>query len=128
MGKNYINGPLKEKGMKIEELLMQIDGALNDSKSKAKELLHGISSEYENAIEKVIKLEGNKKAELSFNSSEIQKDILNIQRILDILNKKDISYYSSDNSENIHNSEEDKDSDSDTGSNKANNRVNRRRK
>ena len=34
----------------------------------------------------------------------------------------------SDNSENIHNSEEDKDSDSDTGSNKANNRVNRRRK
>ena len=100
MGKNYINGPLKEKGMKIEELLMQIDGALNDSKSKAKELLHGISSEYENAIEKVIKLEGNKKAELSFNSSEIQKDILNIQRILDILNKKDISYYSSDNSEN----------------------------
>ena len=100
MGKNYINGPLKEKGMKIEELLMQIDGALNDSKSKAKELLHGISSEYENAIEKVIKLEGNKKAELSFNSSEIQKDILNIQRILDILNKKDISYYSNDNSEN----------------------------
>ena len=34
----------------------------------------------------------------------------------------------SDNSENIHNSEEDKDSDSDTGSNKANNRVTRRRK
>ena len=34
----------------------------------------------------------------------------------------------SDNSENIHSSEEDKDSDSDTGSNKANNRVNRRRK
>ena len=100
MGKNYINGPLKEKGMKIEELLMQIDGALNDSKLKAKELLHSISSEYENAIEKIIKLEGNKKAELSFNSSEIQKDILNIQRILDILNKKDISYYSNDNSEN----------------------------
>ena len=100
MGKNYINGPLKEKAMKIEELMMQIDGALNDSKSKAKELLHGISSEYESAIEKVIKLDGNKKAELSFNSSEIQKDILNIQRILDILNKKDISYYSNDNSEN----------------------------
>ena len=100
IGKNYINGPLKEKGMKIEELLMQIDGALNDSKLKAKDLLHSISSEYENAIEKIIKLDGSKKAELSFNSSEIQKDILNIQRLLDILNKKDISYYSNDNSEN----------------------------
>ena len=99
MGKNYVNGPLKEKAMRIEELMMQIDGVLNDSKSKAKELLHGISLEYETAIEKIIKLEGNKKAELSFNSSEIQKDILNIQRILELLNKKDISYYSNDSSE-----------------------------
>jgi len=97
IGKNYINGPLKEKAGRIEDLMLQIDNALNDSKSKAKELLHNISNEYESVIEKIIKLDGSKKAELSFNSSEIQKDILNIQRLLDILNKKDISYYSNDN-------------------------------
>ncbi len=97
IGKNYINGPLKEKSLRIEELMMQIDSELNDSKAKAKELLHGISNEYESAIEKIIKLDGNKKAELSFNSSEFQKDILNIQRLLDILNNKDISYYNNEN-------------------------------
>ena len=35
--------------------MMQIDSELNDSKAKAKELLQGISNEYESAIEKIIK-------------------------------------------------------------------------
>ena len=100
IGKNYINGPLKEKSLRLEELMMQIDSELNFSKAKAKELLQGISNEYESAIEKIIKLDGNKNAELSFNSSEFQKDILNIQRLLEILNNKDISYYSNDNGGN----------------------------
>ena len=100
ISKTYINGPLKEKANRIEELMLQIDNALNDSKSQAKELLHGISAEYESILEKINKLEGNKKAELSFNSSEFQKDILNIQRILEILNKKTLSYYSNENGGN----------------------------
>ena len=100
ISKTYINGPLKEKSNRIEELMLQIDNALNDSKSQAKELLHGISAEYESILEKINKLEGNKKAELSFNSSEFQKDILNIQRILEILNKKTLSYYSNENGGN----------------------------
>ena len=107
IGKNYINGPLKEKSSRIEELMLQIDNLLNDSKSKAKEILHGISAEYESVIEKINKLDGNKKAELSFNSSEFQKDMLNIQRILEILNKKNLSYYSNDNGGNILPMEED---------------------
>ena len=97
IGKTYINGPLKEKAFKIEELMLQIDNALNDSKSKAKELLKQISAEYEDVLEKINKLDGNKKAELSFNSSEFQKDMLNIQRILETLDKKNLSYYSNEN-------------------------------
>ena len=93
IGKTYINGPLKEKTMKIEELMLQIDNALNDSKSRAKELLRQISAEYEDVLEKINKLDGNKKAELSFNSSEFQKDMLNIQRILETLDQKNLSYY-----------------------------------
>ena len=100
IGKNYINGPLKEKTSKIEELMFQIDNTLNDSKTKAKELLRQISAEYESVLEKINKLDGNKKAELSFNSSEFQKDMLNIQRILEILNKKNMSYYSNENGGN----------------------------
>ena len=99
-GKNYINGPLKAKTLKLEELMMQIDNALNDSKGKAKDLLRNISAEYESVIEKITKLDGNKKAELSFNSSEFQKDMLNIQRILDTLDKKNMSYYSNENGGN----------------------------
>ena len=97
IGKTYINGPLKEKTMKIEELMLQIDNALNDSKSRAKELLRQISAEYEDVLEKINKLDGNKKAELSFNSSEFQKDMLNIQRILETLDQKNLSYYSNEN-------------------------------
>jgi GTP-binding protein EngB required for normal cell division len=89
-GKNYINGPLKAKTLKLEELMLQIDNALNDSKSKAKELLKQISAEYEDVLEKINKLDGNKKAELSFNSSEFQKDMLNIQRILETLDQKNL--------------------------------------
>ena len=48
-------------------------------------------------MEKINKLDGNKKAELSFNSSEFQKDMLNIQRILETLDKKNLSYYSNEN-------------------------------
>ena len=57
IGKNYINGPLKEKAGRIEDLILQVDNALNDSKSKAKELLHSISIKYESVIEKIIKLD-----------------------------------------------------------------------
>ena len=99
-GKNYINGPLKAKTLKLEELMLQIDNALNDSKGKAKDLLRNISAEYESVIEKITKLDGNKKAELSFNSSEFQKDMLNIQRILETLDKKNMSYYSNENGGN----------------------------
>ena len=97
IGKNYLNGPLKEKSFKIEELMIQIDNLLNENKDKAKEMLHGISLEYENIIENIIKIDGNKKAELSFNASELQKDIINIQNILDLINKKNINYFNSDN-------------------------------
>ena len=99
ISKNYIKGPLKEKANKIEEIMMYIDKLLNENKMKAKELLKDVSNEYENIIEKIVKIDGNKKAELSFNSSEFQKDILNIQNILEILNKKDLSYFNSDNGE-----------------------------
>ena len=97
IGKSYLNGPLKEKSFKIEELMIQIDNLLNENKDKAKEMLHGISLEYENIIENIIKIDGNKKAELSFNASELQKDIINIQKILEFLNKKNINYFNSDN-------------------------------
>jgi len=97
IGKSYLNGPLKEKSFKIEELMIQIDNLLNENKDKAKEMLHGISLEYENIIENIIKIDGNKKAELSFNASELQKDIINIQNILDLINKKNINYFNSDN-------------------------------
>ena len=97
IGKSYLNGPLKEKSFKIEELMIQIDNLLNENKDKAKEMLHGISLEYEYIIENIIKIDGNKKAELSFNSSELQKDIINIQNILDLINKKNITYFNSDN-------------------------------
>ena len=97
IGKNYLSGPLKEKSFKIEELMIQIDNLLNENKNKAQEMLHGISLEYENIIENIIKIDGNKKAELSFNTSELQKDILNIQKILELLNKRNINYYNSDN-------------------------------
>ena len=93
IGKNYLNGPLKEKSFKIEELMIQIDNLLNDNKSKAKEILHGISLEYEAIIENITKIDGNKKAELSFNASELQKDILNIQSILELISKKNINYF-----------------------------------
>ena len=97
ISKNYLNGPLKEKSFKIEELMIQIDNLLNDNKNKAKEMLHGISLEYENIIEKIIKIDGNKKAELSFNASELQKDIINIQNILELLNKRNINYFNAEN-------------------------------
>ena len=97
IGKNYINGPLKEKAFKIEELMIQIDNSLNENKIKAQEMLHGISLEYENIIEKITKIDGNKKAELSFNTSELQKDILNIQKILELLNKRNINYFNNEN-------------------------------
>jgi len=97
IGRSYINGPLKEKSFKIEELMMQIDNLLNQNKDKAKEMLHGISLEYENIIENIIKIDGNKKAELTFNASELQKDIIRIQNILDFINKKNINYFNSDN-------------------------------
>ena len=97
IGKSYLNGPLKEKSFKIEELMIQIDNLLNENKDKAKEMLHGISLEYENIIENIIKIDGNKKAELSFNASELQKDIINIQNILDLINKKNMNYFNSDN-------------------------------
>ena len=97
IGKSYLNGPLKEKSFKIEELMIQIDNLLNENKDKAKEMLHGISLEYENIIENIIKIDGNKKAELSFNASELQKDIINIQQILEFLNKKNINYFNSEN-------------------------------
>ena len=97
ISKNYLNGPLKEKSFKIEELMIQINNLLNDNKNKAKEMLRGISLEYESIIENITKIEGNKKAELSFNTSELQKDILNIQKILEILNKKNINYFNDDN-------------------------------
>ena len=93
IGKSYLNGPLKEKSFKIEELMVQIDTLLNENKNKAKEMLHGISLEYETIIEKITKIDGNKKAELSYNASELQKDILNIQKILNLLNKKDKDYF-----------------------------------
>lgn len=95
--KNYLNGPLKEKSYKIEEVMIQIDELLNQNKNKAKEMLHGISLEYENIIENITKIDGNKKAELSFNASELQKDIINIQKILELLNKKNINYFNADN-------------------------------
>ena len=95
--KNYLNGPLKEKSFKIEELMIQINNLLNDNKNKAKEMLRGISLEYESIIENITKIDGNKKAELSFNTSELQKDILNIQKILEILNKKNINYFNIEN-------------------------------
>ena len=88
VGKKFLNGPLKEKGAKIEELMVQIDNILNDNKIRAKELLYNISNEYESVIEKINKLNGNKKAELSFNSSEFQKDMINIQKILEIIDTK----------------------------------------
>jgi hypothetical protein len=92
-----LNGPLKEKSLKIEELMIQIDELLNQNKAKAKEMLHGISLEYESVVENITKIDGNKKAELSFNSSELQKDIINIQKILEILNKKNINYFNVEN-------------------------------
>ena len=95
--KNYSNGPLKEKSFKIEDLMIQIDNLLNDNKNKAKEMLHGINLEYESVIENITKIDGNKKAELSFNSAELQKDIINIQNILEILSKRNINYFSPDN-------------------------------
>ena len=107
IGKNYVKGPLKEKANRIEDLMLKIDNLLNDNKSRAKELLRDISNEYEGIIEKISKIDGNKKAELSFNSSEFQKDILNIQNILEILNKKDSSYFNNDNSESRFPLEED---------------------
>ena len=97
IGRNYLNGPLKEKSFKIEELMIQIDKLLNENKTKAKEMLHGISLEYENIIENITKIDGNKKAELSFNASELQKDIINIQNILELLDKRNIKYFENGN-------------------------------
>jgi hypothetical protein len=97
ISKNYLSGPLKEKSFKIEELMIQIDNLINDNKNKAKEMLHGISLEYENIIENIAKIDGKKKAELSFNASELQKDIVNIQNILELISKKNINYFNVDN-------------------------------
>ena len=97
IGKNYLNGPIKEKSYKIEELMIQIDELLKENKSKAREMLHGISLEYESIIENITKIDGNKKAELSYNASEIQKDIISIQKILDYLGQKNIKYFNQEN-------------------------------
>ena len=101
IGRNYLNGPIKEKSFKIEELMIQIDNLLSDNKIKAKEMLHGISLEYENIIENITKIDGNKKAELSFNASELQKDIINIQNILELINKRNLNYFDNDGQQKV---------------------------
>ena len=73
--------------------MIQINKLLNENKNKAKEMLHGISMEYESIIENIKKIDGNKKAELSYNASDLQKDILNINKILELLNKKNRDYF-----------------------------------
>ncbi len=70
--------------------MIRIDDLLKENKDKAKEMLHGINLEYESIIENITKIDGKKKAELSFSASELQKDIIEIKNILELLEQKSV--------------------------------------
>lgn len=81
--KTKIGGPIKEKSDKIQEIMVSIERLIKENKEKAEVMLKGINSEYEGVVENIHKIDGQKKAILNYNSAEMQKDILEINSILE---------------------------------------------
>ena len=113
--KHKVDTDLSSKNSKIESLMLQIENIINDTKQTSKRILQGINTEYESIVDNLSKTEGKKLAMLNYNSTNIQKDLVNINNIITTLNTNydDHSYsysYSNNNSNsnsNKHNDEHD---------------------
>jgi len=92
--KNNLNFKIKNfvvpKNEKIENILIEINNILNNNKNRANVILKGINNEFKLSEDKIKKENGKKMAVLNFDSSVIQKDIIDIQTILDII---DFDYF-----------------------------------
>ena len=97
--KNNLNFKIKNfvlpKNEKIENILIDINNLLNNNKNRANVILKGINNEFNLSEDKIKKENGKKMAVLNFYSSVVQKDIIDIQTILDIV---DFDYF--DNEKN----------------------------
>ena len=97
--KNQIEKNLIGKNEKIENILLNIDSLSKENKNTANIILKGINNEFDTAKNIIKKEEGKKLAILNYNSSIIQKEILQIENILNDLgevdnNKINNPYYS----------------------------------
>ena len=73
------------KNEKIENILIEINNILKENQTRANLIIKGINNEYNLSKDKIKKENGKKMAILNFDTSVIQKDIIDIQTILDII-------------------------------------------
>jgi len=73
------------KNEKIENILIEINNILKENQTRANLIIKGINNEYNLSKDKIKKENGKKMAVLNFDTSVIQKDIIDIQTILDII-------------------------------------------
>ena len=87
--KEQIEKNLLSKNESIENVLLNIESLSNENKKTANLILKGINNEYDSTINIIKKEEGKKLAVLNFNASTIQKDIIQIENILNEIGEED---------------------------------------
>ena len=87
--KEQIEKNLLTKNESIENVLLNIESISNENKKTANIILKGINNEYDSSLNIIKKEEGKKLAVLNFNASTIQKDIIQIENILNEIGEED---------------------------------------
>jgi hypothetical protein len=82
--------------------MLQIENIINDTKRTSKRILQGINTEYESIVDNLSKTEGKKLAMLNYNSTNIQKDLMNINNIITTLNTNYDDYSNKHKDEHDH--------------------------
>lgn len=100
--KHKVDTDLSSKNSKIESLMLQIENIINDTKRTSKRILQGINTEYESIVDNLSKTEGKKLAMLNYNSTNIQKDLMNINNIITTLNTNYDNYSNKHKDEHDH--------------------------
>ena len=80
---------LLSKNENIENILLNIESLSNENKKTANLILKGINNEYDSSLNIIKKEEGKKLAVLNFNSSNIQKEIIQIENLLNEISEEE---------------------------------------
>ena len=98
--KEKVDRELTDKNNRLENVMLQIEHMIKDTKLTASNILRGINNEYEGIVDNINKCEGKKLAMLNYNAVNIQKDIVAINNIIQVLNSdygdnnlKNANYY-----------------------------------